>query len=206
MPLKDYTRDRIYSALVANLLNYIERRRLIGAPRELQPFHNRLLPSAYTILLPDSSFSALSLSWLAEAAEAVASQFHARARYCHTFRGRIQPAATSHIETILEQMERARRRRKPCRTQDIIETIIVQSPGGTEVILTADLFVETNSGQEWYFKMETAAPTKQRCKEAKRFILRTAAARKARQGEAFAAMAYNPEGDGKDMKNKNVSQ
>jgi type II restriction enzyme len=139
-------------------------------------------------------------------AKLVAQQFHPHVEQPFTVTGRIQPAASSHIETVLGQMDKGKPKRKPSRAQDTLEVTTVQSPGGAELSVTADLFIRTESGEEWYFEMKTAQPNKGQCKEMKRFILQIAALRKDQGGQAYASTAYNAEGDGNPTRDGKIKQ
>jgi hypothetical protein len=111
--------------------------------------------------------------------------------------GNIQPAVTAHINAVLGQMNTRKDKRKPNRAQDLSEVLTVQSAGGAADSVTSDLFIQTHDGHEMYFEMKTAMPNKDTCIAMKRSILKIAAIRKGHNAEAFAATAYNPDGDGK---------
>ncbi len=81
----------------------------------------------------------------------------------------------------------------------------MMTPGRTDLDLVADLYVRTHDKQKWYFTMKTTRPSKAQCMQMKRFILQTKAIRQ-RCGQAFASMAYNPKGDGKDLKDGKITQ
>ena len=82
----------------------------------------------------------------------------------------------------------------------------MQSAGSADLSVTADLFIKTNSGEEWYFEMKTAQPNKGQCREMKKFILQIAAIRQSEKGKGYASMAYNPKGDGQDLKDGKIKQ
>lgn len=206
MPLTDTTRQHIHDYLLSKLTRYIEKQKAKGSAFDLQPFHARLLPDLFKIPLSERSFSTSSGSWFQHLARLVAGQFHAHAELQHNLHGHIQPGASAHIETLLQQMDKGKPKRKPNRQSDTAGVLTVQSLGGADLTLTADLFIRTYDGQEWYFEMKTAQPNKGQCKEMKRFILHVAALRHAEHGQAFASMAYNPVGDGNELKDGKIKQ
>jgi hypothetical protein len=97
-------------------------------------------------------------------------------------------------------------KRKPSQTKDTDDVRNNQASGGVDRLVRADLYVRTAAGQEWYFEMKTPQPNKGQCKEMKRFILLVAALRYETRGEAFAAMAYNPLGDGQPIRDGKIKQ
>ena len=127
---------------------------------DIQPFHARLLPELFKIPLSERSFSTSSGSWFQHLAKMVAVEYHSAASLQHTIHGHIQPGASAHIETMLNQMDKGRPKRIPERQRDVAEVLTVQSAGGADLSVTADLFIKTNSGEEWYFEMKTAHRTR----------------------------------------------
>lgn len=202
MPLTDTTKKAIVGHLHREISRYIRENKLIK-PLALQtkPFHARLLPDLFATKLSERSFSTRSGSWFQEIAKLVASQFHKEAHLAFTLHGHIQSAASSHINTLLEQMNKGKpKKRVPNCAKDILGVVTVQSPGGSALAITADLFVLTHSGHELYFEMKTPSPNKDTCMAMKRFILQVAAIRADHTAQAFAATAYNPYGDGMPYK------
>ena len=171
-----------------------------------KPFHARLLPTLFNVKLSERSFSTRSGVWFQQMARLVAEQFHPVVHEQYEVVGTIQPGASAHIETLLLQMDKGTPKRKPSRVQDIAVVRSVQSEGGAQLKVVADLFVESSTGEEWYFEMKTVQPNKGQCKEMKRFILHVAALRFTQNGQAFASFAYNPRGDGAPLKDGKVSQ
>jgi len=196
MSLNPDTRDAIHDYLLVELTRYIKENAAAGNNAVVKPFHARLMPLLFNVTLSERSFSTRSGGWFQEMARIVASQFHPVVQLQYDVIGTIQPAASNHIETVLGKMDKGVPKRRPIRKTDINEVLTVQSAGGADLKVTADLFVKTSNGAEWYFEMKTAQPNKNQCKEMKRFILQVAALRFAEKGEAFASTAYNAEGDG----------
>lgn len=196
MPLSDQTKDAISAHLYKEISRYITESKLAKPiALESKPFHARLLPALFNFHLSERSFSTRSGSWFQEMARLVASQFHKNAQLGFTLKGEIQPAASSHITTLLEQMNKGVPKRLPDRSQDIEGVLTVQSAHGAAISVTADLHVLTYNGIELYFEMKTPLPNKDTCMAMKRFILQIAAIRKGHPAHAFAATAYNPIGE-----------
>lgn len=206
MPLTPETSTAIRNYLLAELTRYIKENSAAGNTIVIKPFHARLLPLLFKVTLSERSFSTRSGGWFQQMARLVAQQYHPVVKQPFTISGHIQPAASSHIETLLGQMDKGKPKRKPSRIQDMQEVTTVQSPGGAELSVTADLFIKTASGNEWYFEMKTAQPNKGQCKEMKRFILQVAALRKQQNGQAYASTAYNAEGDGMPTTDGKIKQ
>ena len=206
MPLNQETSTAIHDYLLVELTRYIKENAAAGDTLTIKPFHARLLPLLFNVTLSERSFSTRSGGWFQQMARLVAEQFHPVVKQPYTISGHIQPAASSHIETLLGQMDKGQPKRKPSRIQDMREVTTVQSRGGAELSVTADLFVRTAAGNEWYFEMKTAQPNKGQCKEMKKFILQVAALRKEQNGEAYASTAYNADGDGKPIRDGKIKQ
>jgi type II restriction enzyme len=206
MPLTPKTSTAIRDYLLAELTRYINENSAAGNTLVIKPFHARLLPLLFNVSLSERSFSTRSGGWFQQMAKLVAQQYHPVVQQPFTISGHIQPAASSHIETILGQMDKGKPKRKPSRIDDTKGVLTVQSAGGAELSVTADLFIKTASGNEWYFEMKTAQPNKGQCKEMKRFILQVAALRKDQSGQAYASTAYNAEGDGMPTKDGKIKQ
>jgi len=206
MPLDRGTQTEIHDFLFSKVSSYVDRQKAKGDPMDIQPFHARLLPELFKIPLSERSFSTSSGSWFQHLAKFVATQYHATAELQHTIHDRLQPAASSYIEEILNRMNHGSPRRKPSREKDTSDVLKFQSPGGADHSVTADLFIKTRKGEEWYFEMKTAQPNKGQCRDMKKFILQVAAMRQAENGQAYASMAYNPRGDGQEIKDGKIKQ
>lgn len=193
MPLSEQTKQAISAYLYKEISRYISESKLTKPlALDAKPFHARLLPALFKFHLSERSFSTRSGSWFQETARLVAAQFHKNAQLGFTLKGEIQPAASSHITTLLEQMNKGVPKRIANRSQDIASVLAVQSAHGAAITVTADLFVLTHDGTELYFEMKTPLPNKDTCMAMKRFILQVAAVRKGNPAQAFAATAYNP--------------
>lgn len=197
MPLLQATRQSIHDYLFAEITRYIHENKPASDNLETKPFHARLLPALFNAELSERSFSTRSGSWWQVIARHIGRQFHAEAENGYRLNGHIKAAAAQHIDEIIRQLNTAGGDRKPNRKRDIAEVLTVQSSGGENATILADLYVRTHEGREMYFEIKTPQPNKDTSMAMKRFILRTAAVRKGSSAEAYAATAYNPYGDGK---------
>lgn len=192
MSLNQDTRSQIREYLVSVMTRYIK---TSLAKVRCKPFHERLMPSLSLVPFSERSFSTRLGGWFEKMAQLVALQYHPIAERNYLITGRIQPAASAHINTILIAMNRRAPRRIPNRDQDINEVLTVQSPGGAEDQVRSDLFVKKNGGEELYFEIKTPDPNKRTCMDMKRDILTIMALRKGFSAQAYAACGYNPYGE-----------
>jgi hypothetical protein len=197
MPLSPQTRTAIHEYLLVELKRYIKEGKASDDPKDIKPFHARLIPALFDVPLSERSFSTRTGTWWQQIARLVGRQFHQKAELGYRLNGQIKPAASQHIDEIIRQLNTAGGGRTPSREQDIFEVHTVQAPGGDSATEVADLFILTNSNQELYFEIKTTQPNKDTSKAMKRFILRVAAMRKGHNAAAFASTAYNPYGVGK---------
>jgi hypothetical protein len=198
VPLTQSTKSAIKTHLLKEVRRYLsEGNHAKNKVITTRPFQSRLLPELFAGGLSQQSFSTRLGSWFQVIGRLVAIQFHQSAQIGYSVSGEIQPAASSHITTLLDQMNKGRPKRVPSRQEDITQVLAVQSLGGVPIEVTADLFVRTHENEELYFEMKTPEPNKDTSMAMKRFILTTAAIRKGHMANAYAATAYNPYGDGK---------
>jgi len=87
-------------------------------------------------------------------------------------------------------------KRIPNRERDTTQVIGLQYPGGTTRRVRSDLFALCSDGTEAYFEMKTVKPNKNTFRDMKRDILMIMALRHEQQAQAYAAMSYNPAGEG----------
>jgi len=107
------------------------------------------------------------------------------------------PAAETHIAAIVNQMQaKPPDRRVPNRQLDVEQVLAVQAPGGINRQVLSDLYVLAADGRELYFEMKTVAPNKDTSKLMKSTIMLIMALRQGHNAQAYAAMAYNPAGEG----------
>ncbi|MDP4198413.1 MAG: TdeIII family type II restriction endonuclease [Bacteroidota bacterium] len=192
MPLTETTRQAIHDYLLRQVTRFVQDNR---ATARQKPFHVRLLPILSEVKFSERSFSTRSGSWFQEMARLVASQFHRAATLGYSVTGRIQPAAEADIVAITELMDHGVPRRIPNRANDIARVLGVQDPGGVDRSIISDLFILRHDDSELYFEMKTPDPNKGQCKKMKHDILLISALRKGHSAEAYAAAAYNPNGD-----------
>jgi hypothetical protein len=197
MPLSQQTRNQIRDYLGQELKRYIHEGLANPAVMESKPFHARLMPTLFGVPLSERSFSTRSGTWFQNIARMVAAQYHERAETQYPVTGQIQPAAETHIAAIINQMQaKPPDRRIPNRQLDIQQVLGVQFPGGVHRRVLSDLYVRTQEGRELYFEMKTVAPNKDTSKLMKGAILLITALRQGNNAQAYAAMAYNPAGEG----------
>jgi hypothetical protein len=200
MPLTPETKSAIHNYLLVEISRYVREGKAAEDPKDIKPFHARLLPALFDVPLSERSFSTRSGSWWQQIARLVGTQFHKTAVLGHRINGQIKPAALQHIDEIIRQLNTAGGGRKPSRSQDTAEVCTVQAPGGDSATEVADLFILTHDDRELYFEMKTTQPNKDTSKAMKRFILRVAAMRKGYPAIAYGATAYNPYGSEKPYK------
>lgn len=199
MTLSDETFKKVHAYWVTVGRKYIDDNLGKTSLAELRPFHARLMPGPFAAwaALNERSFSTRTGTWFQDIARVVARQFHPVAETKSTVAGNIRPAAQTHIEAILGDMDYGNPRRVPDRTKDLAEVVSVQGSGGTATQTISDLHVKRADGVELYFEMKTPQPNKGQCVQMKRQMLTIAALRASHVAEAYAAAAYNPFGDGK---------
>ena len=110
--------------------------------------------------------------------------------------GQVQPAAEAQITAIIAQMDGPSPRRIPNRRQDTTQVIGLQYQGGTTRQVRSDLFVLRLDRSEVYFEMKTVKPNKNTFRDMKRDILMIMAMCCQQNAQAYAAMSYNPVGEG----------
>ncbi|MFB3918356.1 MAG: TdeIII family type II restriction endonuclease [Terriglobales bacterium] len=197
MPLSGQTRNAIRTYLQQVVETYIQEGLENPAAMESKPFHARLMPTLFGVPLSERSFSTRLGSWFQNIARLVALQFNQDAQNNYRVTGQIQPAAETHIGAIVSQMETPPpNRRIPNRQLDTQQVLAVQSPGGVAKQVISDLYILTHDDRELYFEMKTVAPNKDTSKLMKTKILLISALRQGHNADAYAAMAYNPAGEG----------
>jgi hypothetical protein len=162
-----------------------------------KPFHARLMPALFSLQFSERSFSTRLGLWFQRIALLVAGQFNQNAQLGYLVAGQLQPAAEAQITAILAQMDgNPPPRRVPNRQADTNQVIGLQYPGGTNRQVRSDLYVLRNDGSEVYFEMKTVKPNKGTFEEMKRKMLMIMAMRHQQGAQAYAAMSYNPAGEG----------
>lgn len=154
------------------------------------------MPALFGIALSERSFSTRLGLWFQHMALLVARQFNQQAETNYLVTGHLQPAAEAQITAIIAQMDRPAPRRTPNRQADTTQVIGLQYPGGTARRVRSDLFVLRPDGSRVYFEMKTVKPNKFTFRDMKRDILAIMAMEYQTNAQAYAAMSYNPAGEG----------
>lgn len=154
------------------------------------------MPALFGIALSERSFSTRLGNWFQRIALLVARQFNQQAHNNYLVGGQLQPAAEAQITAILAQLGGSSPRREPNRQLDCTQVNGVQYPGGTTRQVRSDLFVVRPDGSEVYFEMKTVKPNRGTFEDMKRKMLMIMAMRQEFQAQAYAAMSYNPAGEG----------
>ena len=111
-------------------------------------------------------------------------------------KGRLQPAAEAQITAIIAQMDGPAPKANPQpRTGYKPSNRIAVSRRDTRQV-RSDLFILRADRSEVYFEMKTVKPNKNTFRDMKRDILMIMAMRNQGNAQAYAAMSYNPAGDG----------
>ncbi len=153
------------------------------------------MPALFGTALSERSFSTRLGLWFQRMALVIARQFHQHAESNYLVVGGLQPATEAQVTAILSQMNTLPRR-VPNREADTAQVLGLQYPGGTTRQVRSDLFILRNDGSELYFEMKTVKPNKGTFEEMKRNILMIMCMRHEEQAQAYAAMSYNPAGEG----------
>ena len=196
MPLSIETRNSIHDYLLQEVTRYITENLANLPALETKPFHARLMPTLFGIALSERSFSTRLGLWFQRIALMVARQFNQGAHSNYLVAGQLQPAAEAQITAILAQLGGPPPKRPPRRELDCTQVIGLQYPGGTTRQVRSDLFVVRPDGAEVYFEMKTVKPNRGTFEEMKRKMLMIMAMRSEFRAQAYAAMSYNPAGEG----------
>ncbi len=194
MPFTDATRQLIRTYLTQEVERYIHENATNQPAMDTKPFHARLMPVLFGIQFSERSFSTRLGLWFQRLALHVAQQYNRQAQLGYLVMGELQPAAEAQLTAIIAQMDA--NTRVPNRAIDTAQIIGLQYPGGANRRVRSDLFIIRNDGSEVYFEMKTVKPNKGTFAEMKYNILKIMAMRYQQNAQAFAAMSYNPAGDG----------
>ena len=163
---------------------------------DLKPFHESLLPDGILRIAEfERSFSTKLGTTFEECARLVAKSVHKNVERGHRVRGEITEKAIKHIEAITSKIGSGGMKYK---YPDLVNEVIQLSSGGKslERVCIADLYIETKSGEEWFFEIKSPKPNKGQCLEATSRLLQIQAIThdKFPKAKAFYATAYNPYG------------
>ena len=125
----------------------------------------------------------------------IAKLIHKNAERGYRVRGLVTAKAIKRIEDITNGIGSGGMKSKyPELVQEIIS--LSKSGNAVERVSIADLYVETKSGEEWFFEIKSPKPNKGQCLEATGRLLQIQAITHAKypKAKAFYATAYNPYG------------
>lgn len=163
---------------------------------DLKPFHESLLPDGILRITEfERSFSTKLGTTFEECARLIAKLVHKNAERGHRVRGVVTAKAIRRIEAITNEIESGGMKSKyPNLVKEIVK--FSESGDGAERMSIADLYVETKSGEEWFFEIKSPKPNKGQCLEATGRLLQIQAITHAKypRAKAFYATAYNPWG------------
>lgn len=160
----------------------------------LKPFHEAIIPpEVLRISTFERSFSTKLGTTFEECARLIALQTFAKAERGYVASGKMPAAATTKIEEIVSRINAGL---KPDFLALIAEVLQVKDEEWVERPAIADLYLESKSGQEYFFEIKSPRPNKGQCLEVAERLLRIhAIAQKPRPYvNAYFAMAYNPYG------------
>ncbi|MEK7637219.1 MAG: TdeIII family type II restriction endonuclease [Patescibacteria group bacterium] len=163
---------------------------------ELKPFHESLLlDGVLRVAEFERSFSTKLGTTFEECARLIAKSVHKNAERGFRVRGVVTAKAIKRIEAITNQIGSGGMKWK---YPDLVKEVVELSEGGrgVERVSIADLFIETKSGEEWFFEIKSPKPNKGQCLEATGRLLQVQAIthEKYPKAKAFYATAYNPYG------------
>ena len=163
---------------------------------DLKPFHESLLPDGLLKITEfERSFSTKLGTTFEECARLIAKTVHKNAERGHRVRGVVTAKAIKRIEEITSKIGSGGMKSK---YSDFVKEIIELSKNGSgiERVSIADLYIETKSGEEWFFEIKSPKPNKGQCMEATGRLLQIQAITHAKfpKAKAFYATAYNPYG------------
>ena len=163
---------------------------------DLKPFHESLLPDGLLKITEfERSFSTKLGTTFEECARLIAKSVHKNAERSYRVRGVVTAKAIKRIEEITNKIGSGGMKSKyPDFVKEIVE--LSKNDSGVERVSIADLYIETKSGEEWFFEIKSPKPNKGQCLEATGQLLQIQAITHSKfpNAKAFYATAYNPYG------------
>lgn len=163
---------------------------------DLKPFHESLLPDGILFISEfERSFSTKLGTTFEECARLTAKVVHKSAERGYRVQGMVTEKAIKRIEAITNEIGIGGMKRKyPDLVKEIVE--LSKSGNGIERVSIADLYIETKSGEKWFFEIKSPKPNKGQCLEATGRLLQIQAITHTEypKAKAFYATAYNPYG------------
>lgn len=163
---------------------------------DLKPFHESLLPDGILRVTEfERSFSTKLGTTFEECARLIAKSVHKNAERGYRVRGVVTAKAIKRIEEITSKIGSGGMKwQYPDLVKEVVE--LSKNGNGVERVSIADLYIETKSGEEWFFEIKSPKPNKGQCLEATSRLLQIQAIThlKYPKSKAFYATAYNPYG------------
>ena len=163
---------------------------------DLKPFHESLLPDGILRVSEfERSFSTKLGTTFEECARLIAKSVHKNAERGYRVRGAVTAKAIKRIEDITNKIGSGGIKSKyPELVKEVID--LSKNGNGIERVSIADLYIETKSGEEWFFEIKSPKPNKGQCLEATGRLLQIQAITHTKypKAKAFYATAYNPYG------------
>lgn len=159
-----------------------------------KPFHEAIIPEqVLRISKFERSFSTKLGVTFEECARLIAQQTYKIAKRGYAATGQLPEAATTKIE---ELVNRVAHDHKQNFLELVDEVLTIQDSRWIERSVVADLFLEDNKGNRWYFEIKSPKPNKGQCLEIAERLLRIHAITQETRPKVntFFAMAYNPYG------------
>lgn len=170
--------------------------RKVSPVGDLKPFHESLLPDGILRVTEfERSFSTKLGTTFEECARLIAKSIHKNAERGHRVRGTVTAKAIKRIEEITSKIGSGGMKGG---YSDLVKEIVELSKNGNGVerVSIADLYIETKSGEEWFFEIKSPKPNKGQCLEATTRLLQIQAITHTKypKAKAFYSTAYNPYG------------
>lgn len=162
---------------------------------DFKPFHDALLPK--TLIRINSferSFSTKLGTTFEECARIIAQNYHKQVIRGYSVEGIIPAVIPDVIEDITGSISRNNKLNYP----KAIETVLkVKSEKIIRRAKISDLFIETKTGEKYFFEIKSPKPNKGQCEEVTQRLLFIHAILKEKPPKVntFFAMAYNPYGE-----------
>jgi len=167
---------------------------------DLKPFHESLLPDGILRITEfERSFSTKLGTTFEECARLVAKSVNKNAERGHKVKGIVTAAAIKRIEEIISEVGSGGMKSKyPNYVKEIVK--LSEGKSSMERMCIADLYIETKTGEEWFFEIKSPKPNKGQCLEATARLLQIQAVTHGKypKAKAFYATAYNPYGINKE--------
>ncbi len=166
---------------------------------DIKPFHEAMLP--HGILLTqefERTFSTKLGSAFEEVARFIGADKYKQALRSHRITGIVSEGAAKVIDTIKNSMETGLKESYP----ELVQKVLAAKEGqGEERTRIADLYLQDDADNEFFFEMKSPKPNKGQCIEVTERLLLAHAITQKRppRVRTYFAMAYNPYGIDKSL-------